>query len=149
MAAGRVKTTWKYSTGSRSACRSASQRLAVAVAAGVVGDLHVVAGVAAQHMAAERSRAAALNDGERLELLQAQTASAHRVAVVADDVRDLDVGHDDLEVQILERSLDLVQQVGGDMAVTHGVGDLLVSQQHLNHADIDMAFEQVGGEGMA
>jgi hypothetical protein len=96
-----------------------------------------------------RLRAAALNGGERLELLPAQTASAHRVAVVADDVRDLDVGHDDLEVQILERSLDLVQQVGGDMAVTHGVGDLLVSQQHLNHADIDMAFEQVGGEGMA
>jgi len=54
----------------------------------------------------------------------------------------------ELEVQVLDRSFDLAQQVGGDMAVTHGVGDLLVSQQHLNHADIGVLFEQVGGEGM-
>ena len=133
--------------------RLAALRLAlgaVAVAAGVVGDLHVLAGVAAQDMPAEGGRATPLNGAARLELLQAQAARApQRLAVVAEDVRDLDAGHDALEVQILERSLDLAQQVRGDVAVAHGVGDLLVTQQHLNDPDIFVALEQVSGEGMA
>ena len=66
---GMVNTTWKYSTGSSSACAvleplRARQRLAlraVPIAAAVEGDALVAAGVALLDMAAERRRAAALD----------------------------------------------------------------------------------------
>jgi hypothetical protein len=65
---------------------------AVPVAAGVIGNLDLLAGVAAQHMAAQR-RGAALFDGRHdLALTQAQV-SMLRLApgrpVGAEDIRDL------------------------------------------------------------
>ena len=102
IAAGSVKTTWKYGTGSSSACRCLhplARRRALAlrampVAAGVVGDGGVAAGavLAARDVAAERRRAAALDRRHHLQLAKAQVATVGgtpSAAMVAEDIRDL------------------------------------------------------------
>ena len=65
---------------------------AVSVAAGVVGDLGLFAGRAAQHVPAEAGSATALNGGHDLQLPQAQVSSlsvAPCRPVVAEDLRNL------------------------------------------------------------
>jgi hypothetical protein len=42
-----------------------------------------------------------------------------------------------------------LQQVGGNLGVKRGGLKLLVAQQHLNHADIHLLLEQVGGKTVA
>ena len=41
------------------------------------------------------------------------------------------------------------QRLGGDVGVPGRGGELLVAEQDLDDADIDVLFEQVRGEGMA
>jgi len=66
----------------------------MSVAAGVVGDGHVRAGVvlAARDMAAERHRAAALDRAHHLQLVEADVSAVGFTpsgTVVAEDIRDL------------------------------------------------------------
>jgi hypothetical protein len=51
-------------------------------------------------------------------------------------------------VQVLQRTDDFTQQIGGDLRVERGGLQLLVPQQHLDHADIDLLFEQVRGKAV-
>jgi hypothetical protein len=76
------------------ACRRALTLGTMPVAAGVVGDGRVRAGVvlAARDMATERRRAAALDSAHHLHLVEADVAAvgvAPSGTVVAEDVRDL------------------------------------------------------------
>jgi hypothetical protein len=52
-------------------------------------------------------------------------------------------------VQLLQRTDHFAQQVGGDLGVERSGLQLLVPEQDLDHADIDLLFEQVGGEAVA
>lgn len=64
---------------------------AVPVAAGVVGDLDVVAAFAARDMAAERRRAAGPDRADDLELAAAEAmAREEGVAMLVQDIRDLE-----------------------------------------------------------
>src|SRR6266702_2327025 len=45
--------------------------------------------------------------------------------------------------QAVQRTGDLVQQVGGHLDVERSVLDLYVSEQHLDHADVHLLLEQV------
>jgi hypothetical protein len=66
---------------------------AVPVAAGVLGDAQVRAGLAAFDMTAQRRRSAALDRGPNLELAEAHMAGIRRTPsrpAVAEDVRHLD-----------------------------------------------------------
>ena len=54
-----------------------------------------------------------------------------------------------LSVQVLQRTDDLAQQIGGDLRIERGGLELLVAEQDLDHADIDLLFEQVGREAVA
>ena len=68
---------------------------AVPVAAGVVGDLDLLAGLAAQDMSTQRRAAALLDGRHHLELTQAQVRALSlppRRPVDAEDVRDLQGG---------------------------------------------------------
>ena len=80
-------------------------------------------------------------------------------AMVAEDIRDLQrwPGHGPsrlaglflwLEVKILERAHHLTKQGIGDVRVDLGGGDFLVSQQHLDHPDVDFALEEMSGKGV-
>ena len=67
--------------------------------------------------------------------------------MAAEDVRNLQ--HEALQGagllggQAVQRTGDLVQQVGGHLHVKRGVLELGVAEQHLDHADVDLLFEQV------
>ncbi len=50
--------------------------------------------------------------------------------------------------QFIQRADHFVQQVGRHMSIAGGTVDLAVTQQHLDHPDIDLVFQQVSGIGM-
>ena len=50
--------------------------------------------------------------------------------------------------QRLQRAEDLVQQIGGHVGVHGGGLQALVSEQHLDDADVNLALQQVRGEAM-
>jgi hypothetical protein len=52
-------------------------------------------------------------------------------------------------VQVLQRADDFAQQVGGDLRVKRSGLELLVAEQHLDHADVHLLFEQVRREAVA
>ncbi len=84
-----------------------------------------------------------------------RVCTAPRLAVVAEDVRDLQrlSGHarlgGRLELQILQWAFDLVQEMSRDLAIAGGVLELLVPQQYLDDADVLVVLEQVGGKSVA
>src|SRR5579864_1331008 len=102
-------------------------------------------------MPAQR-RGAALFDGRHdLQLPQAQVCRGPpRWPVAAEDVRNLQ--HEALQRagligrQTVQRTGDLMQQIGGHLGVKRGGLKLLVTEQHLDHADVHLLFEQVCGE---
>jgi hypothetical protein len=47
--------------------------------------------------------------------------------------------------QRLQWTGDLAQHLGGHLGVERGGLEALVSEQHLDHADIHLLLEQVGG----
>ena len=51
--------------------------------------------------------------------------------------------------QVLQRADHLAQQIGGHVRVNAGRLQLGVAEQDLDHADVDLLFQQVRGEGMA
>ena len=82
-------------------------------------------------------------------------------AVAAEDVRNLQswTGHEGrgllgrlvllvLLGQLIERAHHLGDQVGGDTCVVRRRIEPLVAEQSLDHPDIELALEQVGGKGV-
>src|SRR5271169_1394236 len=122
---------------------------AVAVAAGVVGDLAVLTGATAQDMAAQGRAAALLDGGHDLELADAQVAAVDPPigrSVSLEDVGDFQCAarHDTLRwSQVLQWADDFPQDLGGDLGIEGGGLELLVAEQHLDDANIDLLFEQV------
>src|SRR4029077_14386765 len=53
-----------------------------------------------------------------------------------------------VEGQRLERALDVADRVDGDAGVERGRLQLGVAEQDLDHADVDVLFEQVSGEAV-
>src|SRR5271165_132469 len=53
-----------------------------------------------------------------------------------------------LDVQPVQRTLDIADRADGDAGVERGRLELRMAQQHLDHANIDALFEQVGGEAV-
>ena len=43
----------------------------------------------------------------------------------------------------------MAEVVGGEVAVTHGDGDVLVAEEGLDRGDIRAAHDEAGGKGMA
>ena len=128
---------------------------AVPVAAGVVGDLDLITGVAAQYMSPQR-RAAALFDGRHhLELTEAQVAvlrSPPGRPVGAEDVRDLHGGAPHRAAlrgyRVLQRTDHLAQQVGRHLGIKGRRVQFLVPEQHLDDPDVDLLLQQMGGEAV-
>ena len=54
-----------------------------------------------------------------------------------------------LQIQALERALDVAQRARRDLAVQRGGVELGVAEQHLDDADVDLALEQMGRERVA
>jgi hypothetical protein len=52
-------------------------------------------------------------------------------------------------LQRVERADDLAQDLCGHLGVERGGLELLVAQQHLDHADVGLALEKVRGEAVA
>src|SRR6516164_3730185 len=52
------------------------------------------------------------------------------------------------DVQPVQRTLDVADRVDGDAGVERGRLELGVAEQHLDHANIDALFEQVGGKAV-
>jgi tetratricopeptide (TPR) repeat protein len=52
----------------------------------------------------------------------------------------------EVDAQPLERALDLADGTDGDARIERGRLELGVSEQHLNHANIDVLLEQMGGD---
>ena len=51
--------------------------------------------------------------------------------------------------QRFERTDHLAQQVGGDLDIACGGVQLAMAQQHLDHADVHLLLQQMGGETVA
>ncbi len=49
---------------------------------------------------------------------------------------------------MLQRALDSADGLGGDLAIERGVVELLVAEQHLDDADVDLLFQEMGGEAL-
>ena len=129
---------------------------AMPIATGVVGDLHLRASVATQYMSPQRRAAALLDGGHHLELTEAQVATLRLPPgrpVGAEDVRDLQGGA--LHQRPLRRSHglqrtdDLAQDLGGHLGIERGGLEMPVSEQDLDHADIDLLLEQMSCKTMS
>ena len=55
----------------------------------------------------------------------------------------------EVDAQPLERALEVADGIDGDARIERGCLELGVSEQHLNHANIDVLLDQVGGEAVA
>jgi len=136
--------------------RPATGTSAVPVAAGVVGDAGVGAVLATRDMTAQRGGTADLDRGHDAPLGEAQMRrvdSAPSGAVAAEDIRhfELRTRHCrrvspalSLQVQVVERALDLPDQVDGNAGIAHGRLDVPMSKQVLDDANVDTLFEQMG-----
>ena len=126
----------------------------VPVAAGVVGDLDLCAVFTAQQVTTERGTAAALNGRHHLQLAETQmpgTGITPRRSMVAEDVRDLQAAtrrSGGWQRQVFQRTGHLAERAGCHVAVACGGLQLAVTQQHLDHADIDLVLQQVGGKAV-
>ena len=121
--------------------------------------------LAARDMAAERRRAAALDRRHHLQLAEADMAGIGLTpcrAMAAEDIRDLQsrtrharrafrrAARTSLSLtrDALQRAHDLADRLGGDAGIERRGVELGVPEQHLDHADIDVLLEQVGGEAV-
>ena len=50
--------------------------------------------------------------------------------------------------RVLQRTDHLAQQVGGHLGIEGRGLQLLVPEQHLDHPDVDLLLQQVGGEAV-
>src|SRR5215475_8650425 len=76
--------------------------------------------------------------------------------VGAEDIRDLQsrAGHPAAASggrrhdEVLDWTLDLADGASGDLGVERRRVELLVAEQHLNHADVDLLLQEMGGEAV-
>src|SRR6266478_8594464 len=115
-------------------------------------------------MAAESRRAAALDRRHHLELAEAHMAGiglTPRRTMAAEDIRDLQrwARHAcralrgwsnllELERDMLQRAHHLPDRLGGNAGVKRRGVELGMTEQDLDHADIDVLLQQMGGEAM-
>jgi hypothetical protein len=132
----------------------------VTVTARVVSDARVAAIVASLDMATERGGPACLDGGHDTALVRRHVRAlrgAVRLAMAAKDIRHLKrgaharelSGRDQFDGKAIERARCPTDQVGGDLRVTSGRGQLDMSQQNLNDPDIDPALQKMGGKAVA
>src|SRR5437867_3713825 len=57
-------------------------------------------------------------------------------------------GRVDRDSELLERAPDFADGLGGDLGVKRRGVELLVPQQHLDHANVDLLLKQMGGEAV-
>lgn len=110
----------------------------------------------ARDMAAERCRAAALNGAHHLQLVEADMARVGRPpgsAVGAEDIRDLQARRSHGRAlpgpHGLQGTDDFPQYVGGNLGIQRRGLELLVPEQDLDHADIDLLLQQVRCKAVA
>ena len=116
--------------------------------------------LAARDMAAEDRRAAALDGRHDLELAEAQMAGVgaaqrrpwpRRISATSSDGRDKGAPLRRAAYVMASCSSGLLtspMRLDGDAGVERGRIELLVPEQHLDHADIDLLLEQMGGEAV-
>ena len=126
---------------------------AMAVTAGVVGNLDLFAAGTAQHVTTQRRAAALFDRRHDLQLSQTQLCglSPHG-PMRAEHVRDFGHGRaprSAVVLQFLQRTDHLAQQVGGDLRIECCRFQLLVPQQNLDHADVDLLLQQVRRKAVA
>ena len=134
----------------------------VPVAAAIVGNALMPAVLAGIDVTAECCRAAVLNRRHDLELGQAQVTGLGGTiagAFSSEDIGDLERGAQAASAagilalhqqrQTLERTGHRADRLGGNARIERGRIKLAVPQQDLDHADIDILFQQMGGEAVA
>lgn len=137
---------------------------AMTIAARVVGDVLVCAVGAACDMPTKRRRAAAFDSVHHLELVKADVACicrAIRSTMGAEDIRNLQQWRRQSglrgpgtfsalsSVQIVQRAVHGCDHARGNARITRCGRELGVSQQRLNDADVDAAFQKMGRKRMA
>src|ERR1700704_4393021 len=172
MAAGRVNTTWKYGTGSRSASRAASQSFAAAPwhfgQCRLRQELYEIWMCAHFSQRATCPPSAAVRQFSIADitfswprLTWPALARRHagpwprKMSATSRDGRDTNrfasggrLGPLDLTGDMLQRAHHLPDRLGGDARVERRGIELGVPEQHLDHSDIDVLFEKVGGEAV-
>jgi hypothetical protein len=122
----------------------------------------VCAVLAARDMPAQRRGAAALDRRHHLQLAEAHMAGigfAPSRSMIAENIRDLQrrTRHASralswplslLARDVVERAHDLADGLGGDARIERCGIEPGVPEQHLDHSDIDVLLEQVGGEAV-
>ena len=151
-------------------CRTRLALGAVAVAAGIIGDVLVRAVLAARNMAAERRRAAALDRAHHLHLIEADVACVGRTpgsTMGAEDIRNLQLcplptvaGYETrlscaflallrCLAQVVQRALHRRDHAGGNAGIPRCRGQLGMAKQRLYHSDIDTASQAGGWQNCA
>src|SRR5450432_3611023 len=169
MAAGTVNTTWKYGTGSRSASRAASHSFAAAPwhfgQCRLRQELYEIWLCAHSSQRATWPPRAAVRQLSIADitfnwprLTWPALARRHagpwprKISATSSDGRDtrrasgwrLGLRQDDA----VERAHDLLDRLGGDARVERRGVELGMTEQHLDHPDIDVLLEQMGGEAV-
>src|SRR5215467_13813489 len=137
---------------------------AVPVATAVVGNGGVGTVLAARDMAAESRRAAVLDRRHHLELAEADMAGIGLTpcrSMAAEDIRDLQsrarhprralAGRPDLlelQCDMLQRAHQMLDRPGGHPRIERRRIELGVTEQNLDHADVDVLLQEMGGEAV-
>src|SRR6266851_9924427 len=115
-------------------------------------------------MPAESRRAAALDGRHHLQLAEAHMAGIGLTpcrSMDAEDIRELQrrarharralagrPGLLELAGDMLQRAHDLADRLGGDARIERRRVKLGVTEQNLNHANVDVLLEQMGGKAV-
>src|SRR6266478_6202525 len=172
MAAGRVNTTWKYGTGSRSASRAASQSFAAAPwhfgQCRLRQELYEIWLCAHFSQRATWPPRAAVRQFSIADITLSwprltwpALARRHagpwlrKMSATSSDGRDTRrlasgrrLGPLGLVGDMLQRAHDLPDRLGGDARVERRGIEPGVPEQHLDHSDIDVLFQQMSGKAV-
>src|SRR6476661_8626673 len=167
--AGSVNTTWKYGTGSRSASRAASQSFAAAPwhfgQCRLRQELYEIWLCAHSSQRATWPPRAAVRQFSIADITLSwprltwpALARRHagpwprKMSATSSDGRDTyrasgwRLGL--RQCDAIERAHDLLDRLGGDARVERRGVELGMTEQNLDHPDIDVLLEQVGGEAV-
>src|SRR6266850_669372 len=170
MAAGSVNTTWKYGTGNRSASRAASHSFAIAPwhfgQCRLRQELYEIWLCAHFSQRATCPPSAAVRQFSIADitfnwprLTWPALARRHagpwprKMSATSSDGRDTRSLASGRRLGLRQRDAvewahDLLDRLGGDAGIERRGVELGMAEQHLDHPDIDVLLEQVGGEAM-